>query len=104
FSPPCRHPSSTPFPYTTLFRSWLSPDRCQSTPVPRGGQRDGRNTPALCHCPPLFPPSCPDGHRIVASEQPPLSVAFVDRCEQPRDRKSTRLNSSHRTISYAVFC
>src|SRR5947199_671283 len=56
-------PSSTLFPYTTLFRSNL----CHSR---RWSRRPG------CR-----PPICP-----------------------PRDRKSTRLNSSHLGISYAVFC
>src|SRR5258708_29161632 len=74
-----RPPRSTLFPYTTLFRS--------------GDQRDGRLGPR------------------------DLSGAVVDRRVRLRrlaargrerdlggDRKSTRLNSSHQIISYAVFC
>src|SRR2546427_7229420 len=47
-----------------------------------------------CCC--LRPPPCPAA-RWPASRRPP-------RPAQPRDRKSTRLNSSHSQISYAVFC
>src|SRR5258708_13941499 len=82
-----RPPRSTLFPYTTLFRSSISPM----------------------------------GHvRMMAAVQPFLSgsisktvnmpeSATVEEVEQIyfegwRDRKSTRLNSSHQIISYAVFC
>src|SRR5882724_12194184 len=60
-----RPPTSTLFPYTTLFR-------------PRPGSPGG------------------DCSRRVRPERPPPSPR--------RDRKSTRLNSSHLGISYAVFC
>src|SRR5690242_21114793 len=80
-----RPPRSTLFPYTTLFRSQdlVRPVR----------------------------------HRVLgldpAAEQAPVLVrqhgGVADGCRQPlrvavRDRKSTRLNSSHMSISYAVFC
>src|SRR5438094_4317036 len=71
-----RPPRSTLFPYTTLFRS-LHRRRARSRLVLGGGARRGPREQA------------PDG-----------DAAGQDR----RDRKSTRLNSSHRTISYAVFC
>src|SRR2546426_12721396 len=70
-----RPPRSTLFPYTTLFRS---PVALAATPVPDG---DGRQ---------------PCGRSASASRPP------TTRC--CRDRKSTRLNSSHLVISYAVFC
>src|SRR5438552_8798540 len=73
-------PSSTLFPYTTLFRSsfcpfvlvthraeWISSLRTTSVPSPRA-----------------------------------LSLVVLN--EEIQDRKSTRLNSSHQIISYAVFC
>src|SRR2546430_3218197 len=63
-------PISTPFPYTTLFRSPVARRRL-SEARPRGG---------------------PSGHR------PDLDRRLR------QDRKSTRLNSSHSQISYAVFC
>src|SRR2546426_7202708 len=70
-----RPPRSTLFPYTTLFRSLH----------PRGGGRD-----PLLH--PLSDSRVPEGHH------------FLSLRHQPQDRKSTRLNSSHLVISYAVFC
>src|SRR3712207_7828796 len=69
-----RPPRSTLFPYTTLFRSAAGGDLLQ-----RGVNR----APA----------------RGAGSER----VGFLA-LEQDRDRKSTRLNSSHANISYAVFC
>src|SRR3712207_8894043 len=83
-----RPPRSTLFPYTTLFRSRL------------------------------VGPAVPLDHRAAATAHPdvPLEVAVseavvLDRDREAlvarvhrRDRKSTRLNSSHANISYAVFC
>src|SRR5256885_12045054 len=81
-----RPPRSTLFPYTTLFRSPGRPvpgTRCPVTqPAREAASRGG--TPTL--------------ERVECHE---------DRvCCHPgeRDRKSTRLNSSHLVISYAVFC
>src|SRR5437588_12123276 len=74
-----RPPRSTLFPYTTLFRS----QRRNADPMRvlgrehRGNGRGHDHTPAR------------------------LLVRLVRTC---RDRKSTRLNSSHTVISYAVFC
>src|SRR3712207_7609511 len=79
-----RPPRSTLFPYTTLFRS-----RARTPSVHRPGVAPRGADAAV-----------PAGH------QPPLVVA----CRDPGplrgagDRKSTRLNSSHANISYAVFC
>src|SRR3712207_6924558 len=73
-----RPPRSTLFPYTTLFRSV------------RGGKH--RLEVALR---PVAPLQEPTAHRAL------LSPA---RCGPGQDRKSTRLNSSHANISYAVFC
>src|SRR2546422_5018324 len=81
-----RPPRSTLFPYTTLFRS--------QDAGPGLGERRSLRQYA--------------GHRVL--HPPPLLdlLALADvaheRAEQPRDRKSTRLNSSHGYISYAVFC
>src|SRR3712207_8946335 len=76
-----RPPRSTLFPYTTLFRS---PER----------RLPDVRTHLLRH------PSRHDGMRFQRGTARPLS----DRGIVPRDRKSTRLNSSHANISYAVFC
>src|SRR2546429_9023660 len=79
-----RPPRSTLFPYTTLFRSLLGvtgPQRRSAPPVRAGSPINGRI--ALRH---LLPRAArPADQRL-------------------RDRKSTRLNSSHGYISYAVFC
>src|SRR2546426_6935109 len=83
-----RPPRSTLFPYTTLFRS---PDIGQQYNATEG--RSGREV-SLDHWPPLIL------HRLRD-----LGVAVARQVhEQELDRKSTRLNSSHLVISYAVFC
>src|SRR5437870_9890529 len=79
------HPRSTLFPYTTLFRSMEEPIRVD---------QDGRVVPALA-----TNASWPDEKTLELEVRP--GVRFQD--GEP-DRKSTRLNSSHVAISYAVFC
>src|SRR5689334_23488527 len=74
-------PRSTLFPYTTLFRSHLRTRR--RNPHRRG--REGRVVPRRLR-------------RV--EEHGDASRVEAD----PPDRKSTRLNSSHSSISYAVFC
>src|SRR2546430_11434947 len=69
-----RPPRSTLFPYTTLFRSTSRP--------------------------PVSPP--PVTRRTVVP--PSVAVRFDHAGAGEPDRKSTRLNSSHSQISYAVFC
>src|SRR5688572_32307822 len=71
-----RPPRSTLFPYTTLFRS------TQITP---------RRASAFVRLPP-------------PALQQPSSIASSGVSSTTTDRKSTRLNSSHSQISYAVFC
>src|SRR2546426_5981520 len=72
-----RPPRSTLFPYTTLFRS---PDQIPQRFVGRVGDPDRRE---------------------VAR---PVAVGELGGVAPVGDRKSTRLNSSHLVISYAVFC
>src|SRR5256885_11800172 len=72
-----RPPRSTLFPYTTLFRSRLA--------VERGGEVARRDR-AVRHAQLEPVPAAQRGAHLV------------------EDRKSTRLNSSHLVISYAVFC
>src|SRR3712207_7243471 len=83
-----RPPRSTLFPYTTLFRSL-------------GDLHPGRSIPAYA------------GHRVPAAganafddtvDELTEATELTPEQEQPEDRKSTRLNSSHANISYAVFC
>src|SRR3712207_8586230 len=81
-----RPPRSTLFPYTTLFRSGVEQRHAFPAPVPRAwvGQPLGARGPE------------PGGHGLG----PRVGL----RLRSQQDRKSTRLNSSHANISYAVFC
>src|SRR3712207_7599688 len=81
-----RPPRSTLFPYTTLFRSWSA--------KPGSFEREELLYDELCH----------RLARRAIRERPATFVrACIYRIGQ-LDRKSTRLNSSHANISYAVFC
>src|SRR3712207_8710763 len=84
-----RPPRSTLFPYTTLFRS-AADERDEAA---RRGRTDGQGTP---------------GHPADRREVAELGL-LPRHPDSPEggggeDRKSTRLNSSHANISYAVFC
>src|SRR2546426_3496378 len=83
-----RPPRSTLFPYTTLFRSLERDDRAIV------GKRQTHPAP-LEHV---------ERERAVDGEDTWIQPAAVLGGAQDRDRKSTRLNSSHLVISYAVFC
>src|SRR5207302_4279310 len=89
-SPP-RPPSPTPFPYTTLFRYREQHHHGHGFPrrgvLPQGHVAARRERRAL---------------DAVVESAAPLQHPQHGGC--PRDRKSTRLNSSHVKISYAVFC
>src|SRR2546421_7774557 len=85
-----RPPRSTLFPYTTLFRSQTRP---QARP------RGPRHRAQAPHAHPIAAPPAP-GRNPWNS---PRGAAVRDDRAGP-DRKSTRLNSSHDQISYAVFC
>src|SRR5690606_41739186 len=83
-----RPPASTPFPYTTLFRS-------QAYEALLLRLRASRLTEAH------------DAADAILEELRKVIPAFltrVDVADRGVDRKSTRLNSSHVKISYAVFC
>src|SRR3712207_7450201 len=94
-----RPPRSTLFPYTTLFRS---PDGGRQAP-PSAEVAGHRGREAV------VPPA---GHDAAAAgeaghdDRGDLGVAGepAEDLALPPDRKSTRLNSSHANISYAVFC
>src|SRR5258705_4907974 len=89
-----RPPRSTLFPYTTLFRSdWL-----EHPGLPRDM---GTGDFALDVLPPLRGVGMRCGAKRAEAPHQPLRQDAVHR---RRDRKSTRLNSSHLGISYAVFC
>src|SRR3712207_7867681 len=88
-----RPPRSTLFPYTTLFRSE------QRAPAGRAEEqlRERRD---------LERPHVPRAQGLPGRAHQLREAARVRRVQhdQPVDRKSTRLNSSHANISYAVFC
>src|SRR3712207_6850862 len=86
-----RPPRSTLFPYTTLFRSLhdLAVPVDGEPVAERGGDRR--------------PHAVGGGQLLLARRHDPVEAAEVPG-QRLRDRKSTRLNSSHANISYAVFC
>src|SRR3712207_8271690 len=86
-----RPPRSTLFPYTTLFRS----GQPVGLAVGLGGDVElvGGVEPAVV----LLVQG--DGVALAVEVAAPLGLDVLD-----QDRKSTRLNSSHANISYAVFC
>src|SRR3712207_7001293 len=88
-----RPPRSTLFPYTTLFRSRDA--RRPLAVVMSGGQE-------------LFPLQELAAVFALQTREDTaaggITIAYRDRTIVLTDRKSTRLNSSHANISYAVFC
>src|SRR5689334_24826159 len=89
-----RPPRSTLFPYTTLFRSLLQVlvgDR----PIGDPARQVGMAEQAPHHL----------GHGEHRQQRHDVRQALVERgLVRQADRESTRLNSSHSSISYAVFC
>src|SRR2546427_7690030 len=83
-----RPPRSTLFPYTTLFRS-------------QGVNACFTNSGQSCNAPTrMFVPRAMHARAVAAAKAAAEGVKVGDAL----DRKSTRLNSSHSQISYAVFC
>src|SRR5689334_23545236 len=80
-------PRSTLFPYTTLFRSEEIADVVAQVFLGDGGDVGGQHDP-----------------EAVAADLPTHDLFGIGIDVAARDRKSTRLNSSHSSISYAVFC
>src|SRR3712207_8827654 len=87
-----RPPRSTLFPYTTLFRSEVS------------REAHGRRAPDGAVQRPAFRDVAARSTRRPARSAREGRYGGPRRRETPTDRKSTRLNSSHAHISYAVFC
>src|SRR3712207_8485021 len=84
-----RPPRSTLFPYPTLFRS------LKAVAIYRDDCKVGQ------------PLSAGKGHGATTTDVAPAPAPIVERVVERivrQDRKSTRLNSSHANISYAVFC
>src|SRR2546422_2817176 len=87
-----RPPRSTLFPYTTLFRSGISGGGTFGAAL-AGGLVVGRSVQIA-----------PVESRARGAPVDVVPAANLYEPEWRRDRKSTRLNSSHGYISYAVFC
>src|SRR3712207_8681169 len=90
-----RPPRSTLFPYTTLFRSEMVREERILDAFPDRTELD------------FFLWIFDHRERLALEardEGVPLEAAKNDILRRSRDRKSTRLNSSHANISYAVFC
>src|SRR5207248_5671951 len=97
-------PTTTLYPYTTLFRSHRPTQSLEELLA----RKEEKFTALLQREEPLF-----DGlPELLEKVSARYSLALASGSRHPtinvvlelRDRKSTRLNSSHRTISYAVFC
>src|SRR3712207_7635836 len=82
-----RPPRSTLFPYTTLFRSEVGDGEGRGVGADAEGGHEHHR-----------------GDEAARAAQRARGVAQVLPQDGPVDRKSTRLNSSHANISYAVFC
>src|SRR3712207_7218408 len=98
-----RPPRSTLFPYTTLFRSQLLAEHLRAAAVigERRHRADHREVTAVRAEIRL---ERPQGHDHRARHAELLFRPRERRGVPAQDRKSTRLNSSHANISYAVFC
>src|SRR2546426_6065803 len=90
-----RPPRSTLFPYTTLFRSLATTDRNRYVGARHDDPIPGTSKVAI-------------GERTAMDIDPAIRVVKIPASLVSdaafADRKSTRLNSSHLVISYAVFC
>src|SRR5207249_7815515 len=94
-----RPPRSPPFPYTTLFRSRLPRTSCART------DREWTGEGGRCDC-----LHSPQWRTRTRGGNDAFYLLWIGAGRKKRryrralDRKSTRLNSSHVSISYAVFC
>src|SRR3712207_8577512 len=91
-----RPPRSTLFPYTTLFRSR------GNRAIPRSGCGLRLELPGFAIPAPAHPDDSGSPVDVVSTQRSQLTAPQSG--VHGGDRKSTRLNSSHANISYAVFC
>src|SRR5256885_10841442 len=99
-----RPPRSTLFPYTTLFRSAFSGINAAAEQTFAFVESEdlARGESALRRL--KFYARGAAGFRDQFDRHTWISITHAALQRTPRDRKSTRLNSSHLVISYAVFC
>src|SRR5207248_11348476 len=99
------HPlTSTPLPYTTLFRSRRQPLVAEEhDAILPEGVPDFRQH-LVGQWPRQLDPADLGAHMRRQRRHPDVLIGHRYSPDLLQDRKSTRLNSSHRTISYAVFC
>src|SRR5690606_41432576 len=95
-----RRPRPTLLPYTTLFRSDIDVEMEESDQAP--AETEGRDAPFKAR-PAMRVEKSADKLINPEAQQVVSEVAAKPKKRGP-DRKSTRLNSSHVKISYAVFC
>src|SRR5699024_12312256 len=93
FSPILRPPSSTLFPYTTLFRSAAESSAASES---EASELDVLSSDSASES--------TDSSSTESTSASDASLGSSSETSQVEDRKSTRLNSSHVSISYAVFC
>src|SRR2546430_13693059 len=91
-----RPPRSTLFPYTTLFRSLKT--------LGSARPRSLRHTPAARLVKRSFVIELSGRRQAHPAPEKAMDQPVEPAVGDPQDRKSTRLNSSHSQISYAVFC
>src|SRR5207244_10902550 len=99
----CPHPPRpTSFPYTTLFRSEAGARQS----LTGSGRVDAPAVDGRAPQPPLPPAGdpAPEGVGGLQPDGDRRGDGMERDPREERDRKSTRLNSSHQIISYAVFC
>src|SRR3712207_8223768 len=93
-----RPPRSSLFPYTTLFRSLPTSLDLALTAAEAASSKQARDVLVLDVSEPLVI----SDYFVICSGNSDRQVRAI--AEEVEDRKSTRLNSSHANISYAVFC
>src|SRR3712207_8124619 len=91
-----RPPRSTLFPYTTLFRSMIAADGVDVIVEATGNPIVGIHHALRCFY--------HGRHLVMVNVEADALVGPLLARRAREDRKSTRLNSSHANISYAVFC
>src|SRR3712207_7313569 len=99
-----RPPRSTLFPYTTLFRSDVEPRTYRTRRIPRKVLNMRNRNPHIERLAalPLFS-ACHRRDLVTISQSAETIDVAAGEIVVREDRKSTRLNSSHANISYAVF-